>query len=137
MVPMLDHSMAVDRRNYPAASADVVGAVRELCARELAPVVQKIDAEGHYPESVMRSLGRAGAFAHHLPGETPGGPNLVAAIQATAAAGEHCLSTSFCMWCQDALGWYIFASGNDALKPISAAASPSARRWGARRCQTR
>ena len=33
-----------------------------------------------------------------------------------AAAGEHCLSTSFCMWCQDALGWYIFASDNDDLK---------------------
>jgi alkylation response protein AidB-like acyl-CoA dehydrogenase len=33
-----------------------------------------------------------------------------------AAAGEHCLSTSFCMWCQDALGWYIFTSANDALK---------------------
>ena len=33
-----------------------------------------------------------------------------------AAAGEHCLSTAFCMWCQDALGWYIFASGNDGLK---------------------
>ena len=33
-----------------------------------------------------------------------------------AAAGEHCLSTSFCMWCQDALGWYIYSSGNDGLK---------------------
>ena len=89
--------------------------MRELSARELAPLVQKIDAEGYYPEDVMRAFGRAGAFAAHLPG-TDGACDLVTAIRAMAAAGEHCLSTSFCMWCQDALGWYIFASGNDDLK---------------------
>ena len=33
-----------------------------------------------------------------------------------AAAGEHCLSTAFCMWCQNALGWYIYASDNEGLK---------------------
>ena len=64
----------------------------------------------------MRAFGRAGAFSRHLPGETPGGPDLVAAIRAMAAAGEHCLSTAFCMWCQNALAWYIFASENDDLK---------------------
>src|SRR5262249_30092808 len=42
--------------------------------------------------------------------------DLFTAIRAMAAAGEHCLSTSFCMWCQDALGWYIFTSANDDLK---------------------
>lgn len=102
-----------DAPNLPGA--DVVSTVRDLSARELAPLVQKIDAEGFYPEDVMRAFGRAGAFAAHLPG-SDGDLDLVTAIRAMAAAGEHCLSTSFCMWCQDALGWYIFASDNDGLK---------------------
>jgi alkylation response protein AidB-like acyl-CoA dehydrogenase len=97
----------------------VVGAVRAIAARELAPIVRKIDAEGVYPETVLRAFGRAGAFAAHLPDFGPpdfGAPDLVTAIRAMAAAGEHCLSTSFCMWCQDALGWYVYASANEALK---------------------
>src|SRR5437899_4067612 len=111
---MLD-SLARIRDDAPAlAGGDVLAAVREISSRELAPIVRKIDAEGHYPESVMRAFGRAGAFGSHLPGSD--GATLVTAIRAMAAAGEHCLSTSFCMWCQDALAWYIFASGNDALK---------------------
>ena len=65
---------------------------------------------------MLRAFGRAGAFTCHLPGETAGGPDLVTAIRAMAAAGEYCLSTSFCMWCQNALGWYIFASDNAELK---------------------
>src|ERR1700730_11868629 len=64
----------------------------------------------------MRAFGRAGAFACHLPGEASGGPDRVTAIRARAAAGEYCLSTSFCMWCQNVLGWYIFASENEGLK---------------------
>ena len=113
---MLDRTVTADEQRSPATGADVVEAVRKLSAQELAPIVQRIDSEGHYPENVMRSLGHAGAFACHLPGEAPGGPDLATAIRAMAAAGEYCLSTSFCMWCQDALGWYIFASANEALK---------------------
>ena len=93
----------------------VTDAVRAIASTELAPVVRKVDAEGFYPEAVMRGFGRAGAFAQHLPGLSPK-LDLGAAIDAMAAAGEHCLSTAFCMWCQDALAWYIFASGNDDLK---------------------
>jgi alkylation response protein AidB-like acyl-CoA dehydrogenase len=113
---MLDRLAAVKNVMPPASGADVVAQVAELAARELAPLVQTIDTEGHYPEEAMRAFGRAGAFSAHLPGGASGGPDLVAAIRAMAAAGEHCLSTSFCMWCQDALGWYIFASDNDGLK---------------------
>jgi len=108
---MLDAGTAVRIAPSPP---DVVGAVRAIAARELAPIVRRIDAEGFYPETVLRGFGRAGAFAAHLP--DGGAPDLVTAIQAMAAAGEHCLSTSFCMWCQDALAWYIFASANDGLK---------------------
>ena len=111
---MLDSQIAAMER-VPAA-ADIVGTVREIAARELAPLVHKIDAEGHYPQTVMRALGRAGAFATHLPRTPGGGASLVTAIRAMTAAGVHCLSTSFCMWCQDALGWYVFASGNEQLK---------------------
>jgi alkylation response protein AidB-like acyl-CoA dehydrogenase len=93
----------------------VTDAVRAIASTELAPVVRKVDAEGFYPEAVMRGFGRAGAYAQHLPGLSPK-LDLGAAIDAMAAAGEHCLSTAFCMWCQDALAWYIFASGNDDLK---------------------
>jgi alkylation response protein AidB-like acyl-CoA dehydrogenase len=111
---MLDRSATARNDEVPAAGPDVIAIMRELSSRELAPLVQKIDAEGYYPEAVMRAYGRAGAFAAHLPGAAPA--DLATAIQAMAAAGEYCLSTSFCMWCQDALGWYIFASDNEGLK---------------------
>lgn len=111
---MLSEMTVVQGNKPKAAAPDPVAAARDLSSRELAPLVQKIDAEGYYPEAVMRALGRAGAYASHLPGKTV--PDLSTAIGAMAAAGEYCLSTSFCMWCQDALGWYVFASDNDPLK---------------------
>jgi alkylation response protein AidB-like acyl-CoA dehydrogenase len=112
---MLNDLVVADSNVVPLRSGDVVTAVRDIAVRELAPLVQSIDADGVYPENVMRSFGRAGAFTAHLP-RNGGDIDLLTAIRAMAAAGEHCLSTSFCMWCQDALGWYIFASGNDDLK---------------------
>jgi alkylation response protein AidB-like acyl-CoA dehydrogenase len=113
---MLDSVTTARDETIAAAGADVVKLVRELAERELAPIVRKIDAEGYYPESVLRGFGRAGAFGCHLPGESAGGPDLVTAIRAMAAAGESCLSTAFCMWCQNALAWYIFCSDNNDLK---------------------
>jgi alkylation response protein AidB-like acyl-CoA dehydrogenase len=112
---MLDTSVTATTSAPPAAGTDVVAAVRALSSRELAPLVRQIDAEGYYPEAVMRAFGGAGAYAQHLPGLSQK-VDLSTAIEAMAAAGEHCLSTAFCMWCQDALGWYIFASANDPLK---------------------
>jgi hypothetical protein len=112
---MLNARSFVDAAPAAVTETDVISAVRAVASRELPPLVHKIDAEGFYPESVMRALGRAGAYAQHLPGANRG-PDLGKAIEAMAAAGEHCLSTSFCMWCQDALGWYIYASENGALK---------------------
>jgi len=112
---MLDTRTVMRSEQAATPGADVVAAVRALAARELPSLVHKIDAEGHYPESVMREFGRLGAFAHHLPGRS-NPVDLVTAINAMAAAGEYCLSTSFCMWCQDALAWYIDASDNDTLK---------------------
>jgi alkylation response protein AidB-like acyl-CoA dehydrogenase len=96
-------------------TGDVVTAVRDVAKRMLAPVARRVDAEAFYPEAVIRAFGAAGAYAAHLPGFGTD-IDLATAIHAMSAAGEHCLSTAFCMWCQDALGWYIFSSGNDALK---------------------
>lgn len=112
---MLDAATVARNDKTATPGADVVEAVRALSARELPSLVHKIDAEGYYPESLMREFGRLGAYAYHLPGN---GRNidLATAINAMAAAGEYCLSTSFCMWCQDALAWYIHASDNAALK---------------------
>jgi alkylation response protein AidB-like acyl-CoA dehydrogenase len=112
---MLDRSSIVASERATSSRIGMVNAVRAMCGQQLSPLVQKIDGEGLYPENVMRELGRLGAFACHLPG-TDVSIDLNAAIGAMAAASEHCLSTAFCMWCQDAFAWYIFASTNKDLK---------------------
>jgi alkylation response protein AidB-like acyl-CoA dehydrogenase len=113
---MLNNLATIEGNATSVDRSDVVTAVRDLASRDLAPLVHSIDAEGAYPESVMRAFGRAGAYAAHLPRAGESDVDLVTSIRAMAAAGEHCLSTAFCMWCQDALGWYIFASANEDLK---------------------
>lgn len=100
----------------PVAGPALLESVRGIVHRELTPIASAIDAEGLYPETVMRHLGTAGAFAPHTAGIDAGKPGLWSSIQAMSLAGEECLSTAFCMWCQDALGWYIHASDNAALK---------------------
>lgn len=106
----------------PAYANDATGtdstmeAVRAICSRELSPMVQAIDREGVYPEGVMRALGAAGAFAAHTESAVGSAPDLKTAIEAMSRVSEYCLSTGFCMWCQDALAWYIASSGNEALK---------------------
>ncbi len=90
--------------------------VRTIAREQLAGQVADIDLNGTYPEAVLRALGQAGAYSLHLPGHADEGFSLRPAIEAMQTAGELCLSTSFCMWCQDALGWYIFNSDNEALQ---------------------
>ena len=94
----------------------VVPHVAAIVRRDLGPIADAIDREGFYPEAVMRSLGLAGAYKSHLPGFAAGGIDLATSIRAISAAGEECLSTAFCMWCQGALGWYIWNSDNAGLK---------------------
>ena len=100
-------------RSHPSS---VIADVQAIVRRDLAPLVSSIDREGVYPEAVMRSLGTAGAYSRHLPGFGSDAIDVATAIEAIAAAGEECLSTSFCMWCQAALGWYVWNSDNAALK---------------------
>lgn len=98
----------------PLNAADF-GKIEEISANRLAVLARKIDDERTYPEDIVRAYGAAGAYATHL-----GGPNgkvdLGDAILAMARASEECLSTGFCVWCQDTLGWYIASSDNDFLK---------------------
>ena len=100
----------------PEQPVEVVSAVRRVVERDLVPIVAAIDRDGLYPEAAMRAIGAAGAYRRHLPGFGGGEPNLADTVGAIAAAGEHCLSTAFCMWCQDALAWYVWTSDNAGLK---------------------
>ena len=48
--------------------------VASVVTGKLRPLVRRIDEEGFYPAGVLRALGEAGAFAHHIPRSdgTPG-----------------------------------------------------------------
>lgn len=85
--------------------------VDAVAADQLAPLVRDID-QGLYPETIMRAFGDAGAYGRHVNSDMDMGQT----IQAIARGGEECISTAFCMWCQNALAWYIASSDNDALK---------------------
>lgn len=98
------------------ATTTQLAEIRHIVNTDLVPLVGTIDAEGTYPEAVIRALGGAGAYSAHVGGAAGTMPDLWTAIEAMSIAGEHCLSTAFCMWCQDALGWYIHASDNEELK---------------------
>ncbi len=71
----------------------------------------RVDAEGVYPADTLRSLGAAGAFAHH----TGPRPDMAAAIRDISKISAACLSTGFCAWCQSALALYLDRSPNRAL----------------------
>ena len=94
--------------------APMIDRVDAVVRDQLAPKVREID-EGLYPRDVMRALGAAGAYGTHLPGGSEE-PDLWPAIEAMARTAEHCISTAFCSWCQNALAWYIACSDNDWLK---------------------
>ncbi|MEO1207797.1 MAG: acyl-CoA dehydrogenase family protein [Pseudomonadota bacterium] len=98
------------------ARAALLESVTSVTDTQLGPIVSEIDRDGIYPEAVMRALGETGAFGIHLPGVAAGDPDLESAIRAMSKVSEHCLSTSFCTWCQDALGWYIYTSDNTHLQ---------------------
>lgn len=88
--------------------------VRRIAETELRPLVVDIDRKGLYPEAVFRALGEAGAFRQHssLSGEV----RLDLAVDAMAAVGSECLSTAFCMWCQDTLVWYLANTPNQEIR---------------------
>ncbi len=90
--------------------------VAAIAENELCPRVREID-EGAYPEEIMRALGAAGAYGAHMGGA---GVTLNNTIEAISTVAEQCISTAFCMWCQNALGWYIASSENTTLASLAA-----------------
>ncbi len=92
-------------------------ALDELIASQLAPQVNAIDLDGHYPEDFLRAIGRIGAFASVVSRESGGsGTGLGDAIARMARISETCLSTAFLHWCQTACARYIQLSDNRAAK---------------------
>ncbi len=89
--------------------------IERISGEELAPIARQIDAERTYPEDIIRAYGAAGAYGTHI-GGVDGNTDLTDAITSMARASEECLSTGFCVWCQDTLAWYIASSDNDFLK---------------------
>jgi len=98
----------------PIAAYDPAEVAR-ISREDLASIARRIDEDRFYPEDIMRAYGAAGAYGSHI-GGTEGGHDLTEAVTAMAAASEYCLSTGFCIWCQDTLAWYIASSDNEFLK---------------------
>ncbi len=96
---------------------DVIERVRAVAVADLRPRVAAIDKDGAYPSDILRKLGEAGAFAQHHEGRGESGKvDLGLAIRAMSIVAEDCLSTAFCVWCQDAFGWYLQNTDNHALR---------------------
>ena len=114
MIEAAEHATptAVASPSATDAKAALIARVKAIADSELAPLVHQIDADGFYPEAQMRAFGTAGAYGAHV----GPGTDLVTAIDAMSVVSEHCLSTSFCMWCQSALAWYIANTENTGLK---------------------
>lgn len=100
------------------AGSDAVPApIRALIARELAPLAQRIDSEGLYPEAFLRELGAAGGFGAAVPRESGGfGLGLADQITITTAVGAACGSTAFLAWCQSVSAWYLLHTPNAAAR---------------------
>lgn len=108
----MDGSVALLGPHGAPASPDPV---RTAVEAAITPDVERIDREGFYPTAGLRALGQAGAYAAHL-SRHAGRPSLDAAITAMASVAETCMSTAFCVWCQDTCGWYLEQTENAALR---------------------
>ncbi len=99
-----------------STAPSILESVRTIAA-EIAPMAHDIDHKGIYPGDFLHQLGTAGAFSPHLAAQTTvGHRDLGLAIRAMATVGASCMSTAFCMWCQDACGWYLETTANTALR---------------------
>ena len=105
-----------NQTSVSSAPSAILETVRAIAAR-IAPAAHDIDHKGVYPGDFLHELGAAGAFSPHLDAQTTvGRRDLGLAIRAMAAVGASCMSTAFCMWCQDACGWYLENTSNTGLR---------------------
>jgi alkylation response protein AidB-like acyl-CoA dehydrogenase len=93
---------------------------REAVAAEtaaLAGLAATIDQDGIYPGAQLRRLGDAGTYGLHLTAHSKlGRSSLIDAIEAMAVVSATCMSSGFCVWCQDSAGWYLEQTENAALR---------------------
>jgi alkylation response protein AidB-like acyl-CoA dehydrogenase len=83
----------------------------------LAGLATTIDQNGIYPSAQLRGLGAAGAYGLHLAAHSKlGRASLSDAIEAMAVVSATCMSSGFCVWCQDSAGWYLEQTENAALR---------------------
>lgn len=91
--------------------SDPVPGVEALVRSTLAPQTVEIDRQGTYPAGFMHELGALGGYRQHLASAGARGPSgpgdFGAAIRVMDAVSSECMSTGFCVWCQDALTWYL------------------------------
>lgn len=85
----------------------------DAIVRELHHAATHIDDEGTYPESILRSLGSAGAFqgADCSPSEAR-----LRRLQLIERISTACVSTAFLVWCQTAAIQYVASSDNTYLQ---------------------
>jgi len=99
------------------SSSTLLAEVRRIVRADLSALTTQIDLEGFYPEEVLRKIGAGGGFRQHLASQNSSRMcDMVTGIEAMAIVGEECLATAFMMWCQNACGWYLENSENDALR---------------------
>jgi hypothetical protein len=112
----MNHTAASPGAGYPSVE-EMLADTASIVERDLKPLTIDIDLKGHYPEEVLRSLGRVGAYSPHLPAARPDGAHdMPAAIQAMATVSHECLSTGFAIWCQDTCAWYLQNAANDTVR---------------------
>ncbi|MDD2877384.1 MAG: acyl-CoA/acyl-ACP dehydrogenase [Acidiphilium sp.] len=92
----------------------------DAVATETAALVSRaaaIDQDGIYPAAQLRGLGDAGAYGLHLAAHSKRGhASLIDAIEAMALVSAACMSSGFCVWCQDSAAWYLEQTDNAALR---------------------
>ncbi|MGH6753752.1 MAG: acyl-CoA dehydrogenase family protein [Bradyrhizobium sp.] len=116
----------VEALDRPAPS--ITDEVTRIARQELAPLAADIDQGSIYPDALLRSLGKVGAWSSHVPLEGPA--DLRWAIQSIAALGEVCGATAFMAWCQNTLVWYVANSTNIQLAQRFGDCFSSGRRLG-------
>ncbi|MFV8834087.1 acyl-CoA dehydrogenase family protein [Aquisalimonas sp.] len=96
-----------------ALESRVAGLVRD----QLAPQTVAIDRQGVYPSGFMHELGALGGYSQHIPSRRDNaGHDFPMAIQLMETVSRECMSTGFCVWCQDALAWYLENADNPEAK---------------------
>lgn len=80
---------------------------------QLVPVACLVDEEGFYPESIMRGLGKLGAFQFSKLNEKEA---LLKRLKLIEMSAKYCVSTSFLIWCHTTSISFIINSNNSYLK---------------------